>query len=146
MISHHSALQQFLIQFLFPPLSERMLHLIRTFPSLGSQVSPELGTSSPTDDVPGSPQLYLCWGPHINSCMLTGWWFHAWELPGVQDSWDCWPFYGVTLLFSFFHLSPNSTIGFPNFRPMVGCVSICFCFCELLVGPLRGTAMLGFCH
>jgi hypothetical protein len=23
---------------------------------------------------PGSPLLYVCWGPHISWCMLPAWW------------------------------------------------------------------------
>jgi hypothetical protein len=62
----------------------------------------------------------MCRGPQTSSCMWPGW-LSVWEISGVWVSWDCWSFYGVTLLLNFFQPFPNSTIGVPNFSPMVGC-------------------------
>jgi hypothetical protein len=48
----------------------------------------------------------------------------------VQVSWDCWFFYGIVLLLSFFQLFPNSTTGAPIFCSLVGCASVydeCVC-------------------
>ena len=42
-------------------------------PSLGPQVSQGFGTFSPTEARPGSPMLYICWGPWTSLCMLPGW-------------------------------------------------------------------------
>jgi hypothetical protein len=33
-----------------------------------------------------SPLLYICWVPHINWCMLSGWWLSVWEISGLQTS------------------------------------------------------------
>ena len=65
----------------------------------------------------------MCWGPYISWCMLPGWWFNVWETwgGGFQVNWDCWPFYMVTLLLSFFQLFPNSTTGVSRFCSLVGC-------------------------
>jgi hypothetical protein len=90
-------------------------------PSLEPQVSPRLGVSSPTKARPDIPLRYMCWGPRISACMLPSWWLSFWQLPEVWVSWDCWSSYGVALPFSFFNPSPNSTIGVPDFSPMVGC-------------------------
>jgi hypothetical protein len=51
----------------------------------------------------------------------SAWWLCLLELPGVWVSWGCWSSYGVTLPFSFFNPSPNSTIGVPDLSPVVGC-------------------------
>jgi hypothetical protein len=66
--------------------------------------------------------------------MLPGWWLSVWELPAVWVCWDSWSSYGVALHL-IFHPSP-STIGVPDFSPMVG--YICICLSQLLVGPLIG--------
>jgi hypothetical protein len=42
--------------------------------SLGPPVSWRLGASSLNEHRPGSPLLYVCWGPHISWCMLSVWW------------------------------------------------------------------------
>jgi hypothetical protein len=85
--------------------------------SLGPPVSRELGASSLTKHRPSSPVLYTCQGPHINWCMLPGWWSSVWEISGVQVNWDCWSSYRVTLLLTFFQLFPNSTTGVCSFCP-----------------------------
>jgi len=68
----------------------------------------------------GSPWLYMCWGPHISWCALSGWWFSVWEILGVQVSWEYWSSYRVLLL-SFVQLFHNSTTGITIFCPLVGC-------------------------
>ena len=88
-------------------------------PSLRPQVPQGLGTF-PTGARLGSPLLHV-YLPQTSLCMLPGWWLGLWVFPGVQVSWDCWSSYGVALPFSFFNPSPNSTVGVPNFSPMVGC-------------------------
>jgi hypothetical protein len=47
--------------------------------SLRPPVSWRLGTASLNEYRPGSPLLYVCWGPHIIWCMLTVWWSSVWE-------------------------------------------------------------------
>jgi len=37
-----------------------------------------------TEPRPGSPLLYLCWGPHLSWCMLPGWWSSVWGISGVE--------------------------------------------------------------
>jgi hypothetical protein len=59
----------------------------------------------------------------------------------VQDNWDCWSFYGVALLLSFFQPFPHLTIGVLTSVHWLG-VSICICLSQLLVGPLGGAARL----
>jgi hypothetical protein len=54
---------------------------------------------------PGSPLLYVCWGPHISWCWLSGWWSSVWEVSGVQINWDCLSSYSITLLLIFFQPS-----------------------------------------
>ena len=56
--------------------------------SLGPPVSWGLGASSLNEHRPRSPLLYVCWGPHINWCMLSVWWSSVWEISGVQINWD----------------------------------------------------------
>jgi hypothetical protein len=63
--------------------------------------------------------LYMCLGLLTNFCMLSGWWFSVWKTSGV--SCDCWSSYRVTLFLSFFQPFPNSTIGVPDFSPLIGC-------------------------
>ena len=73
--------------------------------SLGHPVSWGLGASSLNEHRPGSPLLYVCWGPQISWCMLSVWWSSVWEISGVQINWDCWSSYSITLLLSFFQPS-----------------------------------------
>jgi hypothetical protein len=94
-------------------------HTTRPPHSLGPPVSWGLGTSSLTKSRTGNPLLYMCWGLHINWCMLPGWWPSVWETSGVQISWDCWSSYRVTLLLSFFQLFPNSSTGVSSFCALV---------------------------
>ena len=89
--------------------------------SLGPPVSWGLGTSSLNEHRPGSPLLYVCWGPRLSRCMLSIWWSSVWEILGVQINWNCWPSYRVTLLLNFFQSFPNSTTGVSCFCPLVGC-------------------------
>jgi hypothetical protein len=95
-------------------------HPTRPLNFLGPAFSGELGASSLIEPRPSSPQLYMCWGPHISWCTL-GWWSSIWEISGVQVNWDCWSSYRVTLLLSFFQLLPNSTTGVSSFCPLVRC-------------------------
>jgi hypothetical protein len=90
------------------------------FPLPGASSVLRLGASFLTESRPYSLLLYMCWGTHINWCVLPGWWLSVWEVSGVQVSWECWSSYRVSLL-SFFHLIPNSTTGVPGFCPLVGC-------------------------
>ena len=89
-------------------------------PSLGSQVFRGLGLSSLTKTRPDSYLLYMCQGPWASSCMLPDLWLSAWEISGIQVSWDCWSSYGVSLL-NFFQPFPNPTTGIPDFSPLVVC-------------------------
>jgi hypothetical protein len=123
-------LPQFLIPFLFPLASERVLPC----PSLGSQVSRGLSTS-PTEVRPGRPLLYVCC---ISICHPTpDWWLSHCELPEVQVSWGCQSSYGVILPFSFFNLPLIQPYGSSTSVQWLG-ISICVCLSQLLVGPLRG--------
>jgi hypothetical protein len=111
-------------------------HTSHTLPGLPiprPQVSQELGVSSLIEARPGSPLLYMCWGPHISWCMLPGWWTSVWETSGIQVCWDCWSSYGVACLLNFFQPFPNSTTGVPQLQT-IGWV----CPIQLLVGPLGG--------
>jgi hypothetical protein len=58
--------------------------------SLGTPVSWGLGASSRNEHRPGSPLLYLCWGPPISWCMLPVWWFNVWDISGVLIE-TAWP-------------------------------------------------------
>ena len=105
-----SALPQFLIPFLLPSVSKKMstllLHQASLLTGASSLSRIKLGTSSPTEDRPGSILLYMYQGPWTSSCMLTVWWLSVWEISGVWVSWNCWSSYGVTLLLTFFHPFP----------------------------------------
>jgi len=57
--------------------------------TLGPLVSWGWGASSLTEHRPSNPLLYICWGPQVGWCMLSGWWPCVWEILGVQVSWDC---------------------------------------------------------
>jgi hypothetical protein len=82
-------------------------HPTRPQNSLGPPVSWELGASSLTQPRPGSPLLYMYWGPHISWYMLPGWWSSIWEIAGVQVNWNCWTFYRVTKLLGFSLIQPQ---------------------------------------
>jgi hypothetical protein len=101
-----STLQLFHIPFLLPiPPSMWMpppLHPTWPLNSLGPPVT---CASSLNEHRPGSPPLYVCWGPHISCCMLLVWWSSVWEILGVQINWDCCSSYWITLLLSFFYPS-----------------------------------------
>jgi hypothetical protein len=73
--------------------------------SLGSPVSWGLEASSLNKHRPRSPQLYVCWRPHISWCMLSVWWSSVWKISGVQMNWDCWSSYRIPFLLSFFQPS-----------------------------------------
>jgi hypothetical protein len=89
--------------------------------SLWPSVSWGLGASFLTKPRPGSPLLYMCWGPHISWCMLPGWWYSVWEISEVQVNWDCWSSYRATVLLGFFQPFPHSTTEVSSFCPLVGC-------------------------
>ena len=111
-------------------------HPNRPLNSLGPPVSWGLGASSLTEPRPGNPLLYMCWGPHITWYMLPDWWSSVWEILQVQVDWDCWSFYRVTFLLSFFQHFPNSTTGVSSFYPLVECRYLHLT--QLLVGSFRG--------
>jgi hypothetical protein len=69
-------------------------------------------------------------------CVSYWWVSHSLGAPWSLESWDCWSSYGAALPLSFFSLSPNSTIGVPDFSFMVGCRYL-HCLSQLLVGPLE---------
>ena len=118
-------------------LQEDALHPTRLPYSLRPQVSWELGAISLTEARPGGSLLYMCLGPQTSSCVLPGWWLIVWEISEVHVNWDCLSSYGVTLLFRFFQLFPNSHTGVLGLCPLVGCLNICTCLSQLLVGLLR---------
>lgn len=109
---------------------------------MGSQVTWRLGTYSPSKARLGNPMLYVCQGTPASSGMLPCWWLSVWELLGIHISWYYWYSYGVTLPFSFFHPSSNSTIGASTSVQFLG-ISICNWIIQLLFGPLGGQKMLG---
>jgi hypothetical protein len=80
-----------------------------------------LVASSLTEHRPGTPLLYMCWRPHINWCILPGWWYSVWEISEVQINLDCWSSYRVTVILRFYHPFPNSTTGVSSFCQLVGC-------------------------
>jgi hypothetical protein len=68
----------------------------------------------------------MCHWLQTGPCLLlVGLLLSLWELSGIWVSWDCRYSYGVTVSFSFFNPSPNSTIGGPDFSPMVACKYLC---------------------
>ena len=91
------------------------------FPLLGHQVSTELGISSPTEAITGSPLLHICQWAWTSPCMPFGWWLDIWELPGFRVSWYCWSSYGFAILFNSLYPSPNSSIRVTDISPMLGC-------------------------
>ena len=111
---------------------------------MGSQVTWRLGTYSPSKARLGNPMLYVCQGTPASSGMLPCWWLSVWEFLGIHISWYYWYSYGVTLPFSFFHPSSNSTIGVSTSVQFLG-ISICNWIIQLLFGPLGGQKMLGSC-
>jgi hypothetical protein len=87
----------------------------------------------------------VCWGPHINWCMLPVWWSSIWEISGVHINWDCWSFYRINsspqLLLAF----TDSTTGVSSFCPLVGfkylhlTLSAAYCIQEaIMIGPFLG--------
>ena len=68
------SLPTFFIPFFLPCVSKRIFSHAKPPYSLGPQVIPGLGTSSPTEVRQGSPQLHMCQGPRISLCMLPNWW------------------------------------------------------------------------
>jgi hypothetical protein len=79
-----------------------MPHPTWTLNSLGPPVSLGLSASSLNKHRLGSSLLYVCWGPHINWCMLSVWCSSVGEISGVQINWDCWACYRIAFLLSFF--------------------------------------------
>jgi hypothetical protein len=63
----------------------------------------------------------MYWGLHNSWYTLPAWWSSVWENLGVQDNCDCWSYYKVFLLLSFFQLFPNSTTGVSSFCSLVPC-------------------------
>jgi hypothetical protein len=114
-----------------PPTS----HPTRPLNFLRPPVSWGLGVSSLTEPRPGNPLLYVCWGPHTSWYMLPGWWFSVWEMLGVQVNWDCWSFYRIALLLSFFQPFSNSITRVVSFCPLVGGKYWIF---QLIIGSFIG--------
>jgi hypothetical protein len=132
MASPQSAFPQFLIPFVFLPVSKRMFPLMppaRPLYSLESQVSQGLG-ASPTEARPGSPLLYMCWGPWTSLCRLPGWRSLGFEL--VENA--SLPM-GLPSSAASFSLSLIQLQGPPTSVDWLG-ISICVCLSQLLVGPL----------
>jgi hypothetical protein len=96
-------------------------HPTRPLNPLGPPVSSWLDTSSLTETRPSSPLLYMCWGPRISWCTLSGWWPSVWEISGIQVNWVCCSFYRVALLLSFFQLLPNLITWVNSSCSLVGC-------------------------
>jgi hypothetical protein len=101
--------------------------------SLGPTVSWELGASFLNEHRPGSPLLYVYWGPHISWCILPGWWSSVWEILGVQINWDCCSSYSIALLLSFFWNSLIQPQGSGAAVHWFG-VNICIWLFQLLLG------------
>jgi hypothetical protein len=121
-----STIQLFHIPYLLPPSHPRLhvdvptLHPTWPLNSLGPPVSWGLVISSLNEHRPGSPLLYVFWGPQIIWYMLPVWWSSVWEISGVQVNWDCWSSYRIALLLSFFQSFPNSNTAISCFWPLVG--------------------------
>jgi hypothetical protein len=96
-------------------------HLTRPKNTLGPPVCWGLGPSSLNGYRPSSPLLYVCWGSHINWCMLPGWWSSVWETLMIQVNWYCWSSYNIAPLLCFFQPFPNSITGVSSFCPLLGC-------------------------
>ena len=62
--------------------------------------------------------VYVLWASY-QLVYAPGLWLSAWEISGVQVSWDCWSSHGTALLLSFFHLFPQ--FNHRSFYPFVGC-------------------------
>ena len=89
-------------------------------PFPGHQVS-GFDFSSPIVARQSSPLPLMSSRPHTSLWMLFGWWLSLGELTGDQFSWHFWSFYGVSLPFSSFSSSPNSSICVPDHGPVVHC-------------------------
>jgi hypothetical protein len=46
--------------------------------------------------------------------MLFDWWLSLWKFPEVKVNWPCWSSYGVSIPFSYFNLSLNSSLQDPQ--------------------------------
>lgn len=102
-----SPLPQFLIPFLLPHISKRMfLHQ----PGLPTPWASSLSNVS---------CIFFHWGQtrqtHVFGALDQLVVYAAWSA-GIRISWDSWSSYGVTLLFSFFQPSPNSTTRGPQLQ------------------------------
>jgi hypothetical protein len=125
---------------LLPPVSTRISvpttpYHSRPVNSLEPPVSWGLYASSLTKTRPSNPLQYMCWGPHIIWCMLTGWWSSVWEISGVQVNWDFCSSYKVALL-CFFSFPPIQQ-GSAASVHWLG-TNICIWLFQLLVGSFRG--------
>jgi len=121
-------------------------HPTRPPQSLGPHVFWGLGAFSLTESSPGVFCCICLGGPHISWCMLPGWWLSVWEILGIQDSWDCWSSFRITLLLSFFQLFGNSTTGISSFYLLVGCKYVhltlsaaCWVFWRVLIKCTRSS-------
>jgi hypothetical protein len=105
--------------------------------SLGPPASWRLGGSSLNEHRPGSPLLYVCWGPHISWCMLSVWWSSVWEILGVQINWDCWSSCRIALLLRFFQPSLTQQQGPAASVHWLG-ANFCIRLFQLLIGSFEG--------
>jgi hypothetical protein len=79
----------------------------------------------------------VCLGPHISWYMLSVWWSTVWEILGDQVSWDCWSFYRIAILFSFFKPPLIQQQGSSASVHWLG-ANICIWLFQLLVGSFWG--------
>ena len=113
-------------------------------PSLGHWVSTGLGLSSPNEARQGSPLLHMYQGPWTSPCILFSWWLSLWQLIGVWVNWYSWFSYGVSILYGYFNLCPNSFIGVPDISPMID-FKYLHLFQSAAGRDSQRTAMLGSC-
>ena len=99
---------------------------------LGPPVYFGLGDSSLNEHKPRSPLLYIFWWHQFIWSMLTVWWFIVWEISVVQNYWDYWSAYRVSLLLCFLQSFHNSTTWVSPFVHWL-VATICFLLYQLLL-------------
>lgn len=84
------------------------------------QVSVALDVSSPIEARQGRPLLHICWGPPTQAVFAL--WFVAQFLgaPRSPVCWHCWLWYGVSINFRAFNLSPSTSIKVLDLLPVFG--------------------------
>ena len=93
-------------------------------PHPGSSILYRIRQSSPTEARQASPLLHKYQRPRTAHCVLFAWWHSFWELQVAGVSWYCCSSYVVTIPFSNFNHSANSSIGVYDLRPMVVCKNL----------------------